>query len=114
MTLCGRIGSHESHGIKSNQHYGSRKKSAGARESGATGRDVQGGCAEFTKVLEDFAYRIPHRFTDSQAAPLLCAGAIGYRSLHLTGIADGDTLGLSGFGASASTRRRPGSRSLNP
>ena len=67
----------------------------------ATGRDVQGGYAEFTTVLEDFAFRIPHRFTDSQAAPLLCAGAIGYRSLHLTGLADGDTLGLSGFGASA-------------
>ncbi len=67
----------------------------------ATGRDVQGGYAEFTTVLEDFAYKIPDRFTDSQAAPLLCAGAIGYRSLHLTGIEDGFALGLTGFGASA-------------
>lgn len=67
----------------------------------ATGRDVQGGYAEFTTVIEDFAYKIPNRFTNSQAAPLLCAGAIGYRSLHLTGIEDGFVLGLTGFGASA-------------
>ena len=67
----------------------------------ATGRDVQGGYAEFTTVLEDFAYPIPDRFTDCQAAPLLCAGAIGYRSLHLAGIEDGFALGLTGFGASA-------------
>ena len=67
----------------------------------ATGRDVQGGYAEFTTVPENFAYPLPERFTDSQAAPLLCAGAIGYRSLHLTGMEDGFTLGLTGFGASA-------------
>jgi propanol-preferring alcohol dehydrogenase len=67
----------------------------------ATGRDVQGGYAEFTTVPESFAYAIPDRFTDGQAAPLLCAGAIGYRSLHITGIVDGSTLGLTGFGASA-------------
>jgi len=67
----------------------------------ATGRDVQGGYAEFVTVLEDFAYTIPDQFTDCQAAPLLCAGAIGYRSLHLSGIEDGFTLGLTGFGASA-------------
>jgi propanol-preferring alcohol dehydrogenase len=67
----------------------------------ATGRDVQGGYAEYTTVSEDFAYRLPDQFTDSQAAPLLCAGAIGYRSLALTGIEDGFTLGLTGFGASA-------------
>ena len=67
----------------------------------ATGRDVNGGYAEFTTVFEDFAYPIPNRFTDFQAAPLLCAGAIGYRSLQLTGIEDGLTLGLTGFGASA-------------
>ena len=67
----------------------------------ATGRDVHGGYAEYTTVPEDFAFPIPDRFTDSQAAPLLCAGAIGYRSLHLTGIEDGYSLGLTGFGASA-------------
>jgi propanol-preferring alcohol dehydrogenase len=67
----------------------------------ATGRDANGGYAEYTTVLEDFAHRIPDIFTNSQAAPLLCAGAIGYRSLRLTGITDGQSLGLTGFGASA-------------
>ena len=67
----------------------------------ATGRDAHGGYAEYTTVLEDFAHQIPDQFTDTQAAPLLCAGAIGYRSLRLTGIQDGLLLGLTGFGASA-------------
>jgi propanol-preferring alcohol dehydrogenase len=52
-------------------------------------------------VSEDFAYLIPQRFSDSEAAPLLCAGAIGYRDLRLSGIKRGQTLGLFGFGASA-------------
>ena len=67
----------------------------------ATGRDANGGYAEFMKVSEKFAYRIPETFSDAQAAPLLCAGAIGYRSLRLTGLKDGGNLGLTGFGASA-------------
>jgi propanol-preferring alcohol dehydrogenase len=67
----------------------------------ATGRDAHGGYAEYMTVPEDFAYLIPREFTDSQAAPLLCAGAIGYRSLSLTMMNDGDNLGLTGFGASA-------------
>ncbi len=67
----------------------------------ATGRDANGGYAEYTKVPEDFAHRIPDNVTNSQAAPLLCAGAIGYRSLRLSGISDGQCLGLTGFGASA-------------
>jgi propanol-preferring alcohol dehydrogenase len=67
----------------------------------ATGRDVHGGYAEYTTVTEDFAHKIPEAFTDSQAAPLLCAGAIGYRSLRLSGIEDHQSLGLTGFGASA-------------
>ena len=67
----------------------------------ATGRDLNGGYAEYTKVTEDFAYRIPDVFSDSQAAPLLCAGAIGFRSLVLTRIKNGQKLGLTGFGASA-------------
>lgn len=66
----------------------------------ATGRDVNGGYAEYMTVHEDFAYSIPDAFTDAQAAPLLCAGAIGYRSLRLSGIENGMTLGLTGFGAS--------------
>ena len=67
----------------------------------ATGREEDGGYAECTTVNEDFAYTIPERFTDSEAAPLLCAGAIGYRSLKLSGIKNGENMGLVGFGASA-------------
>ena len=66
----------------------------------ATGRDAHGGYAEYTVVHEDFAYAIPQIFSDSEAAPLLCAGAIGYRSLMLAGIEDGENIGLTGFGAS--------------
>ena len=67
----------------------------------ATGRDVHGGYAQYTKVSEDFAYKIPAVFSDLQAAPLLCAGAIGYRSMRLSGIENHQSLGLTGFGASA-------------
>jgi propanol-preferring alcohol dehydrogenase len=67
----------------------------------ATGRDAPGGYAQYTTISEDFAYPIPEIFSDVQAAPLLCAGAIGYRSLRLAGIKDGKNLGLTGFGASA-------------
>jgi propanol-preferring alcohol dehydrogenase len=66
----------------------------------ATGRDVNGGYAEYMTVPARFAYSIPGRFSDAEAAPLLCAGAIGYRSLRLTGLQDGKNLGLTGFGAS--------------
>jgi propanol-preferring alcohol dehydrogenase len=66
-----------------------------------TGRDVHGGYAEYMTVPAAFAFRIPEVFTDAEAAPLLCAGAIGYRSLRLTGLHDGQRLGLTGFGASA-------------
>ena len=67
----------------------------------ATGLDANGGYAQYTVISEDFAYPIPERFTDSQAAPLLCAGVIGYRALRLSGIEPGKILGLYGFGASA-------------
>lgn len=67
----------------------------------ATGRDNPGGYAEYTTVAENFAFAIPDVFTDIQAAPLLCAGAIGFRSLRLTNIKDGQSVGLTGFGASA-------------
>jgi len=66
-----------------------------------TGCDVNGGYAQYTVVCEDFAYPIPKGFSDCQAAPLLCAGAIGYRALRLTNLRDGQVLGLFGFGASA-------------
>jgi propanol-preferring alcohol dehydrogenase len=65
-----------------------------------TGRDADGGYAEYMVVREEFAHRIPDVFSDVEAAPLLCAGAIGYRSLALTGLVDGRSLGLTGFGAS--------------
>jgi propanol-preferring alcohol dehydrogenase len=67
----------------------------------ATGRDVNGGYAEYITVPEDYAYPIPENFTDAEAAPLLCAGAVGYRALRLTGMQDGQQLGLMGFGGSA-------------
>ena len=66
----------------------------------ATGRDVDGGYAEYVVVHENYAYPIPEVFSDAQAAPLLCAGGVGYRSLRLVGIADGEILGLTGFGGS--------------
>ena len=66
----------------------------------ATGRDANGGYAEYMTIREDFAHPIPEFFSDSEAAPLLCAGAVGYRALRLTGLKDGQNLGLTGFGAS--------------
>ena len=66
----------------------------------ATGRGVHGGYAEYMKVRADFVHPIPDVFTDSEAAPLLCAGAIGYRSLRLSNIQDRQSLGLMGFGGS--------------
>ncbi len=66
-----------------------------------TGFHVHGGFAEYTVVHQDFAYPIPEVFEDREAAPLLCAGIIGYRSLGLSGAQPGDRLGLFGFGAAA-------------
>jgi propanol-preferring alcohol dehydrogenase len=66
----------------------------------ATGRDVDGGYAEYVKVRAEFVHPIPEVFSDSEAAPLLCAGAIGYRSLRLSKLQDGQNLGLMGFGGS--------------
>ena len=66
-----------------------------------TGCHANGGYAQATVVPEDFAYLIPKGFSDAEATPLLCAGAIGYRDLTLSGIKKGQTIGLFGFGASA-------------
>ena len=66
-----------------------------------TGYTVDGGYAEYATVPEAFAYRVPEKFTNQEAAPLLCAGIIGYRALRLSGIRPGGRLGLYGFGASA-------------
>jgi len=66
-----------------------------------TGYDVDGGYAEYMVAKEDFIYPIPSELPSVQAAPLLCAGIIGYRALHRTCIRKGERLGLYGFGASA-------------
>jgi propanol-preferring alcohol dehydrogenase len=66
----------------------------------ATGRDANGGYAEFMTVPAAFIYLIPEIFTDAQAAPLLCAGAVGYRSFRLAEIKNRQKVGLTGFGAS--------------
>jgi propanol-preferring alcohol dehydrogenase len=71
------------------------------RQFRATGRDADGGYAQYMTMPERYAFPIPDRFSDAEAAPLLCAGAIGYRSLRLTGLRNGRSLGLTGFGASA-------------
>lgn len=66
----------------------------------ASGRDVNGGYAEYMIANKDFIFPIPKVFSDAEAAPLLCAGAVGYRSLKLTNLKNGENLGLTGFGAS--------------
>jgi propanol-preferring alcohol dehydrogenase len=66
-----------------------------------TGYHVDGGYAEYATVRAEFAYAIPAAFSDEEAAPLLCAGIIGYRALRLSEVKPGQRLGLYGFGASA-------------
>ena len=66
-----------------------------------TGYHVDGGYAEYVAVNEDFAYQLPASFSDEKAAPLLCAGVVGYRALRLSEIRPGQRMGLYGFGASA-------------
>src|SRR5579864_4007694 len=66
-----------------------------------TGYTVDGGYAEYIVAPQDFVYAIPEQFPDEQAAPLLCAGIIGFRSLRLSGIQPGGKLGFYGFGAAA-------------
>ncbi|MCF7918798.1 MAG: zinc-dependent alcohol dehydrogenase family protein [Candidatus Cloacimonetes bacterium] len=70
------------------------------REFLATGRDRNGGYAEYMIAPAGFVHMIPQFFSSSEAAPLLCAGSVGYRSLKLAEIKNGDVLGLTGFGAS--------------
>ncbi len=66
-----------------------------------TGWDLDGGYAEYVLVEEVFAYAIPEEFSDEQAAPLLCAGIIGYRALRRSQLPEGGSLGIYGFGGSA-------------
>jgi propanol-preferring alcohol dehydrogenase len=66
-----------------------------------TGWDADGGYAEYATVSEGYAYRLPDRFSDPEAAPLLCAGIVGYRALLRAQLPAGGRLGIYGFGASA-------------
>ncbi|HUI90037.1 MAG TPA: zinc-dependent alcohol dehydrogenase family protein [Anaerolineales bacterium] len=66
----------------------------------ATGRDADGGYAEYMTARADFVHPIPESISDEEAAPLLCAGAVGYRALKLTDLKDGQALALMGFGGS--------------
>jgi propanol-preferring alcohol dehydrogenase len=66
-----------------------------------TGYTVHGGYAEYTLVRSDFLFPLPEALDDLQAAPLLCAGIIGFRSLRVAGVEPGERVGLFGFGASA-------------
>ncbi len=65
------------------------------------GYHADGGYAEYMAVPEKFAYAVPDRFSDEEAAPLMCAGIVGYRALALSDFVRGGVLGLYGFGASA-------------
>src|SRR6185437_1723335 len=66
-----------------------------------TGYHVDGGYAEYATARADFVYPLPEGLSDLQAAPLLCAGVIGFRSLRVAGVRPGENVGLYGFGASA-------------
>lgn len=66
----------------------------------ATGRDADGGYAEYMTIGEEFAVELPDALPDLEAAPLLCAGGVGFRALRLCALGDGEVLGLTGFGAS--------------
>ncbi|MDX1697920.1 MAG: hypothetical protein R3308_06500 [Thiohalobacterales bacterium] len=70
-------------------------------ERANTGRDHDGGYAEYLTVPEAYACPVPDVFSDAEAAPLLCAGSVGYRSLKLANLTNGTPLGLTGFGGSA-------------
>ena len=71
------------------------------REARFTGYDVDGGCAEYVVAQEGFVIPLPEAISDEAAAPLLCAGVIGYRALRMAKLQPGERLGLYGFGASA-------------
>jgi propanol-preferring alcohol dehydrogenase len=66
-----------------------------------TGYTVNGGYAEYAVARSDFVFKLPQELDDLHAAPLLCAGIIGFRSLRVAGVEPGDRVGLFGFGASA-------------
>ncbi|MGH9630977.1 MAG: zinc-dependent alcohol dehydrogenase family protein [Bryobacteraceae bacterium] len=81
--------------------YCSRQAENLCENADFTGYSVDGGYAEFTVAPEEFVYQLPDGVSDVQAAPLLCAGIIGFRSLRLAAVPHGGRLGLYGFGAAA-------------
>ncbi len=96
-----RVGIPWLHSTDGTCHYCRRGLENLCEHAQFTGYHVNGGYAEATLVGEDYAYSIPNVFSDENAAPLLCAGIIGYRSYRLSGVRAGERLGLYGFGASA-------------
>jgi propanol-preferring alcohol dehydrogenase len=96
-----RVGIPWLHSTDGTCHYCRRELENLCDHAQFTGYHVDGGYAEAALVNENFAYSIPSIFSDETAAPLLCAGIIGYRSYRLSGARGGDRLGLYGFGASA-------------
>jgi propanol-preferring alcohol dehydrogenase len=99
------IPGHQIVGIVEKAGKGSSRHPIGSRVGIAwlhrTGYTVDGGYAEYVAAPEQFVYKIPERFADEQAAPLLCGGIIGFRALRLSGIQAGEKLGFYGFGAAA-------------
>ncbi len=101
FSLGDRVGIAWIHSVCGKCHFCQEGNENLCSEFKGTGCHANGGYAQYTVASEDFAYFIPERFSDAEAAPLLCAGAIGYRDLRLSGVKKGQTLGLFGFGASA-------------
>lgn len=96
-----RVGIPWLHSTDGTCHYCHRGQENLCDNARFTGLHVNGGYAEATIVDEDFCYPLPAGFPDENAAPLLCAGIVGYRSFRLSGARAGDRIGLYGFGGSA-------------
>jgi propanol-preferring alcohol dehydrogenase len=101
FSLGDRVGIAWLHWTCGRCHYCSKGMENLCPNARFTGLDANGGYAQYMTVNEGFAYPIPDAFSDTDAAPLLCAGIVGYRALRLSGIQPGGRLGLYGFGASA-------------
>jgi propanol-preferring alcohol dehydrogenase len=97
----GRVGVAWLYSTEENCRYAQQGKENLCDNARFTGYHVNGGYTEYIVIHEKFAYAIPSIFSDQEAAPLLCAGIIGYRALRLSEIKPGQRLGLIGFGASA-------------
>jgi propanol-preferring alcohol dehydrogenase len=96
-----RIGIPWLHSTDGNCHYCQQDQENLCDHAAFTGYDVDGGYAEYALARADFSFPLPKTFSDEAAAPLLCAGIIGFRSFRLSGARRGDCLGIYGFGGSA-------------